>query len=189
MSWLVTVRHPQPAQKGICYGRADVAAEFSSKQLDALLAQLGGLWPGRGPELVVSSPARRCHRLAVELATRLALPLDVDARLLELAFGQWERRSWRDLGQEPSFQAWMRNWKSAAPPDGESLAELHARVCQWLEASVERGVPLLVVTHAGVVRSLRVRLAGWTWERAFDEAVPYLVPEPWLADDPGSRRE
>lgn len=185
MSWLVTVRHPSPVVKGICYGRAEVEAEFSSEQVESLLAQLGNVWPGAGPERVSSSPMRRCHRLAVELATRLGRPLDVDDRLCELAFGEWEGRSWRELEREPSFRAWMGNWTRAAPPGGESLPDLHARVGKWLQLTAERGAPVMAVTHAGVIRSLRVHLAGSNWERAFGEPVPYLVPQLWALSAPG----
>jgi alpha-ribazole phosphatase len=176
---VILVRHAPPLVNGLCAGRADVeveaaapAAEIVVRALDQAALRFARL---------VSSPTARCRDLAAELAVRLDVPLTFDARLMELDFGAWEGRLWDEIVQSDRecFERWARDFCTEAPPGGERVAELEARVGQWLGgSSVE---DCLVVTHAGVIRAVRVLIGRCDWQRAMKEPVPYLVPELPLA--------
>jgi alpha-ribazole phosphatase len=119
----------------------------------------------------------RCAGLAAALARVLGTPLSLDPRLVELSFGDWEGRLWAELGMTDGerLRTWMTDWASARPPGGETVPELTARVQSWL-GLVPEGVSC-VVTHAGVIRALRVLLRRWAWQDAMGEPVPFLTWE------------
>lgn len=115
--------------------------------------------------LVLRSPARRCAETAVALGHPDAAE---DDGLREAGFGDWAGRSLADLhaaDPEPVV-AWMTD-PAFAPPGGESLEALTARVGAWLSAHAEDEQPVVAVTHGGVVRAaIAVALgapAGAAW--------------------------
>jgi broad specificity phosphatase PhoE len=113
-------------------------------------------WPARvGPEL-------RCR----QTAAALGLAVTVDEALRDRAHGVWAGRSLREVASaEPdAFTAWLTD-VHAAPPGGESLAELVQRVGSWLEDRVREHLPgmarrQLAVTHPAVVRAAVVHALG-----------------------------
>jgi alpha-ribazole phosphatase len=174
----IFVRHAPPLVSGLCAGRVDVQVEAVKPAADAVVRALGerGLRAAR----VFSSPTARCRDLAVELACRLELPLVFDTRLMELDFGEWEGRTWDEIGRSDraTFDRWARDYLSEAPPGGERVAELERRVEEWL-AEIGRDVPALsclAVTHAGVIRAARVLSGRSDWKRVMEKPVPYLEP-------------
>ena len=78
----------------------------------------------------------------------------------------------------------MEAWRTEAPPGGETLASLVARVATWRnERTTELATggdarDVLAVTHAGVIRALRAVARGVTYEAILesDGAVPHLAP-------------
>jgi alpha-ribazole phosphatase len=74
----------------------------------------------------------------------------------------------------------MEQWQTAAPPGGESLADLEARVRAAGDAVAGPGRTMWV-THAGVIRTLRVLLSGSDWPTAMQSRVPHLSPELFVA--------
>ena len=79
----------------------------------------------------------------------------------------------------------MEQWESAAPPGGESLADLEARVRAAAEESAAAG-PTVWITHAGVIRALRVMLHSVAWPTAMQARVLHLAPETFLAGSTSS---
>lgn len=114
---------------------------------------------------VVRSPARRAAATAVALGHPEAAE---DPGLREAAFGAWAGRVLADLhAEDPApVVSWMTD-PAFAPPGGESLDALTARVATWLASVAERERPLVAVTHGGVVRAaIAVALgapAGAAW--------------------------
>jgi alpha-ribazole phosphatase len=163
------VRHGPTDAAGLCYGRSDVStkesAENNSQTLVAATPKPCTLW---------SSPLARCVHLAQSLGEAWRLPLTVDARLQEMDYGDFEGRLWADIERNDALRLnhWMEHWKTEGPPNGESLLQLEVRV-----AAVARVIPegALVVTHAGVIRTLMV-LRGQRWEEAMKHSVPHLLP-------------
>ncbi len=149
--WLV--RHAQPlVAPGVCYGRLDVAADAAHTQ--ACAQRLAQALP-QGMRVAYST-LQRCELLAQHLrALRPDLAYEPEARLCEFDFGQWEGRSWSDIGQA-ALDCWVQDFATHRPGGGESLAEMLARVAlalQQAHAQAHRtGQPQLWITHAGVAR-------------------------------------
>jgi broad specificity phosphatase PhoE len=51
-------------------------------------------------------------------------------------------------------------------------------------AAAEITEPVIWITHAGVIRTLRVLQRGITWPEAMREAVAHLEPQPFGATRP-----
>jgi broad specificity phosphatase PhoE len=110
----------------------------------------------------VASPLWRA-RETMEIA-RAAMKLDpktytVDARLIEITFGELEGFTYEDI--ETRAPGWMAtrdtNKWDFLPPGGESYHMLSVRIIAWLGTIVK---PTVVVAHGGVGRVLRAHLLG-----------------------------
>ena len=117
---------------------------------------------GCGRATFVASPLSRARETMERL--RAAMDLDpgaylVDDRLMEISFGVWEGRTWREVkAQDPAAvrRRAADRW-GHAPPGGESYATLASRVGAAVDAIDADAV---VVTHGGVMRTMMVTLAG-----------------------------
>lgn len=134
----------------MCYGKSDVGLNASAQAgAEAIAASLDRL--NVTPQAIHASPLTRCASVARALAVRLGHDEDsvqIDARLAELDFGDWEMRRWDDL---PSAQidAWARDVEHGRPHGGESVAMLAQRTASWLAEVVERAA---LLDHAGTAR-------------------------------------
>ncbi|WP_288025023.1 alpha-ribazole phosphatase family protein [Thauera sp.] len=167
------IRHPRPAvAPGICYGQTDLGlAECPATVAERLRPLL--------PETFAlhTSPLARARLLAEALGT----PRE-DDRLKEIHFGDWEGRSFADIGS--AIDDWAADPLGFRAPGGESPREMAARVLAWLEEatgnggqtpiSAEIGVcpplpPLpeavVVVAHGGPLRAIAGHLLGMPPER------------------------
>lgn len=145
---LYLIRHPRPLiAAGICYGQLDVEAENPAAIAERLRAELPPGLP------VWSSPLQRCRTLAEALHPAP----QIDARLMELNFGAWEGRPW-DAVPRAELDAWAADVAGYASPGGESPRQLQARVLDFV-AGLGAGEHVLV-THAGVIRTLLAQAAG-----------------------------
>lgn len=145
---LYLIRHPKPAiDTGICYGRSDLGLAE-----DAIVraAALRPLLPADAP--LWSSPLRRC----LELAQALHAAPAIDARLMEMHFGDWEMRRWDDIPRH-QLDAWAADPVGYAPPGGESPAAMRRRVAALLAELPEVAV---LVAHGGVLRACVAELTG-----------------------------
>jgi broad specificity phosphatase PhoE len=109
----------------------------------------------------VSSPLVRA-RATMEIV-RATLGLEptgfpVDARLAEIAFGEWEGLTYADVLQRDKDVVARREsdkW-GFLPPGGESYAQLTVRMRAWYE-TVDRDT--VVAAHGGTARALIAHLA------------------------------
>ena len=113
---------------------------------------------------VVSSPMARCHAFAVELATRLGLPLAVEPELREIGMGAWEGLRPSDVAaaQPDAFQAFRADPATHRPPGGEPLSAFRERIARAYERQLAHwpGRHLLIVCHAGVSRAVLGHVLG-----------------------------
>lgn len=128
-------------------------------------------------QAIVSSPLHRCAEFAAELADQHGLPLEIEPNLHEIAFGDWEGRSYRELMDSTprALRAFFQNPLHNTPPDGEPLAVFASRVYAAWDSITRRhsGRHILIVSHGAVIRAIYCRLLNMPLERLFAIEVPY----------------
>ncbi|PPQ35273.1 histidine phosphatase family protein [Rhodopila globiformis] len=152
---LLFVRHGATdwTRTGRYQGRQDTAL---SPEGEAEAAGLARSLAGMPIATVISSPLRRARDTAGPIAAAAAVPLALDSRLVELAYGQWE--GWTQSGIKRHWPEALRLWKHAPgegrPPGGESLAEVSARLNDLLDCLQQQPSDgyVVLVTHDVVIR-------------------------------------
>ena len=128
-------------------------------------------------DVVVTSPLRRCAEFATELCERHGLTLHTEPRLAELAFGEWEGRSYDEIkhAEPEAWQAFFEDPINNTPPGGEKMADFCARIDAVWDGLLERhkGEHVLVVCHGAVMRVIYRRLLAMPMSSLFSIEVPY----------------
>lgn len=173
------VRHG-PTHVAGAVGWTDVPADLGDT---AAIARLSAALPPDAP--VLSSDLARARDTATALqGTRPRLP-DM-AALRELNFGAWETRGFDDIARDDpvAHDAFWQTPETAAPPDGESLGDLTARVSGVIAGfnAAPPGPDVIVVAHAGVIRAALSQIAGMSTPAslAFHVAPLSLTRLDWL---------
>lgn len=153
------LRHGEPV--GGSRYRGQIDDPLGDKGWAQMRAAVGDAHPW---DRIISSPLTRCSDFARELATRHALPLAMDPRLMELGFGEWEGRTAAEL-MRTDADILARFWRDPlhhTPPGGETLPAFQTRVVDaWNDLLAQhRGRHLLLVCHAGVIRLLLSHALG-----------------------------
>ena len=104
----------------------------------------------------VSSPLKRARETMEIVRATLGLEAhnyDVDARLIEIAYGQWEGLTLHEIETRNAsvLSARERDKWDFAPPGGESYRELAYRIGNWYRPLTADTV---VAAHGGGVRAL-----------------------------------
>jgi probable phosphoglycerate mutase len=162
---LVFVRHGQTDWnlEGRLQGQRDVPLnDFGRAQAARNGATIAREMPEAAAFDFIASPLSRT-RETMEIVRR-QMHLDpnayaVDARLMEITFGELEGYTYEEMEiVEPGWLAMRHaNKWDFLPPGGESYHMLSERIIGWL-ATVVR--PAVVVAHGGVGRVLRSHLLG-----------------------------
>lgn len=169
------IRHPRPdVAPGVCYGQADVGLAESAIDV---AARLRPLLPAHFA--LHASPLRRARLLAEALGTP-----QLDPRLKEISFGDWEGRHFDDIGS--AIDDWASDPLGFSAPGGESASAMAARVLNWFD-ELRAGTPptaVVVVAHGGPLRVLAGHLLGLPAERWLGlefacGQVTRLDVEPW----------
>jgi broad specificity phosphatase PhoE len=94
----------------------------------------------------------------------------LDARLMEVAFGDWEGLTWPEVrARDPKGAKALRADKwSYLPPGGESYAMLAERARSWLASLT---ADAFIVSHGGVARAFVAILAGVPGEVAAEAPI------------------
>ena len=170
MSWadgsrtaLVLVRHGQTDWnlEGRYQGRTDVALNaVGREQAERLAAELATSKIGA----VYSSTLRRSLETAVAIARVHSLEVRPDPRLVEIDQGEWEGvLSTRIAERYPAlYRRWCEDPRTARPPGGESIADVHDRVIPAVEEIVGRhpGETICLVTHKTAIVVIRTHYLG-----------------------------
>jgi broad specificity phosphatase PhoE len=108
----------------------------------------------------IASPLKRARETMQILRASLGLQPDdyeVDARLMEIAYGEWEGLTLPEIeaGDTSILARRERDKWDFAPPGGESYRQLGARIGQWYSSLTADAV---VAAHGGGVRALMALL-------------------------------
>ncbi len=104
---------------------------------------------------VYASDLLRAHETAQAVARTRGLTVTSHLGLRERCFGRFEGHTWTELEQQfpEESMAWRKRVPDFAPPGGESLLQLEARVVPAVEELAARhpGEQILMVAHGGVL--------------------------------------
>jgi probable phosphoglycerate mutase len=108
---------------------------------------------------------QRCRETAAILRQRHRFPgaIGIDARLIEMSFGEWEGRTLgalRSTHGQAMAELEDRGLDFRAP-GGESPRDVQRRLTPWLEEIGARDADVLAITHKGVIRALYAVASGW----------------------------
>lgn len=129
-------------------------------QARALAARMAGLGDIAA---VVSSPLRRTRETAAHIAAALGLEVQVEEGFQEVDFGEWEGKTFGEVGASDAtaLAAWSGS-PQAAPPGGESFAQLAERL-RPARDKVLAGYPgqtVIIVSHVTPIKMLLVDALG-----------------------------
>lgn len=141
------IRHTTPdVAPGLIYGRTEV--DLLDRFPDEV-ARIRSKLPVR-LDVWYSSPSRRC----TQLADQLTPAFQVDDRLCEFHFGDWEGKTWDTIDPDES-KAWMDDFVNVSSPNGESMIQMNERVTAfWTDLIRQPHQTAGIVTHGGVIRLL-----------------------------------
>ena len=127
-------------------------------------------------QVVISSSLSRCADFSRELAERHQLPLEIDARLIELGFGAWEGRTPDELtaADPETLNRFRSDPLMHAPPSAEPLTAFRDRIISAWGSLLEHygGKHVLVVAHAGVIRMIVAHVLNVPLQHLFRLQVP-----------------
>jgi alpha-ribazole phosphatase len=165
------VRHTETVcEKGICYGQSDIGIR---EPYDAIFESILNQLPQDA--ILYSSPLQRCAILAKHIQKNTQIESIIeDSRLMEMNFGDWELKSWDDIPQE-ILNPWMIDFVNVRVPNGESFVDLNERVVDFLENEISKETkkPLIIVAHAGIIRSVLCKINNLPLQEAFKTALDY----------------
>lgn len=162
---IIFVRHGETEanRRRLALGRADPAlTERGAAQAESLGRRLAS----EQVESVRSSPLRRARDTAAPIAAALGLEVVVDDRLVELDYGEWDTTSFADL--PPDALAQWRNDPTFAPPGGESLRAVTARVADFCTELLD-GPHSIAVSHVSPIK------AAVTWALGTGEELGWRM--------------
>src|SRR5262245_6387881 len=165
---LFLVRHAEPL--------ANLDLRYLGSRDDPLTER--GQWQARqlahafGPPAlaaVYTSPLTRASATALPIAEPHGLSIIPEPRLVEAAMGTWEglRRA-EILARSADDAVHHSQWEAdptCAPPGGESLAAVQARVVACVRDLAERhaGAAVVLVSHGGPMKGLVWTALGVHW--------------------------
>lgn len=170
MTQLAIIRHGHTTwnREGRIQGRTDIPLEeIAARELGRY--RLPNEWATAD---LLSSPLARAVQTARLIGGREPA---TDAALIEMDWGQWEGLRGLDLKQDPAsgfldIDDWGWDY---CPPDGESPADMWARLKPWVMALKSDTV---AVCHIGVMRVLLARAHDWN----FSGPAPFRIKRNWL---------
>lgn len=164
------VRHtPVEIAKGICYGQSEVPVSSTyPADVRALKKKLKGVHF----DTIISSPLDRCALLANDLAN--GSKVQIDQRLLELDFGDWELQPWDSINST-ELRQWTDHFVTYPCPSGESFEDLRNRAASFSRSMFanNQDATILVITHGGVIRCLLAEVLGMPLDKAFNLQIDY----------------
>lgn len=167
------VRHTKPLiDKDICYGQTDLSVDPVVFVQSA--AAILDLLPGK-VDAIYSSPLLRCSFLAKYLQQKKYSSVDIaySHLLKEINFGEWENKKWDDINQH-YLHKWMKDFVNEPVPGGETFIQLHQRTQQFITTiNNSNHSSLLIVTHAGVIRSITSHIMQTVLKDAFAISCDY----------------
>lgn len=169
------IRHTETIlPKGICYGQTDVSLREPFLDQFSKIIQHVSL----SNALIYSSPLKRCALLADAFSMYKGQYSQVitDGRLMEMNFGNWEMKQWDKINQQ-ELNKWMADFVNEKPSGGECFRKLDQRVKSFFDEKILSGTEenntIVIITHAGVIRSILCQVLEIPLQNAFRIQIDY----------------
>lgn len=137
------------------------------------------------PDQILSSPSARCAEFAQKFSAKAAIPLQIEARIQEMNFGNWISKTSQAIWatDQVGLQQLWSDPLSFTAPQGESMQTFIERVTEaWADLTqLYAGQRVLLITHGGVIRVLLAHSLGigyaqtLRFELAYGQAVRFRV--------------
>ena len=111
-------------------------------------------------DAIYSGPLERVRQTAEPISRRFNLPLHVADEFTEIGLGEWTNKSFSELAAEESWHHFNSFRSSTAPPGGELMLQVQARVIRKLMALRDQHRFVVIVTHGDVIRCAVSHFAG-----------------------------
>ncbi len=157
-------------------GRAEMPlsdlGRLQVERLAARLAALPGPWAA-----AFASPLGRARESAALVAARLGTRVEVDPRLLEVSYGEWEGKTPGDVQATPGGARRYAEWEArparVAPPGGETASDTLERIVAFARDLVHRfpGGQVVACGHRTTNRILLAHALGLPLDE-FRRGVP-----------------
>ena len=159
---VVLVRHGQTPTTGtILPGRARGLhlSDKGREQAEAVATRLEAL---PKVDAVYASPLERTRETAAPIAKKRRLRVRVEKGLLEADFGEWTGQELKALFKQPEWQTVQRYPSGFRFPNGESFAEMQARITGTIDKLVarHRGGVIVAVSHADPIKAAVAQALG-----------------------------
>jgi len=153
--WLIRHGEPVAEAQGRCYGSLDFGLSGRGQSQMAAVAQYLATEPLAA---ICASPLSRAMESAQIVAARQSCPVECVTDLRELDFGNFEGLSYDEIAalHPDLYRQWMNTPTEIRFPNGESFAEMRARVLSAFDAirREREGQTVAIVSHGGVNRIL-----------------------------------
>lgn len=113
-------------------------------------------------DAIFSGPLERARETAAPLAARTGLELQIAAEFDEIDFGEWTGQAFDALAPDPRWHQFNTLRSATAPPGGESMLQVQARLVRKLGELCEifpRGC-VAIFSHGDVIKALLAHFAG-----------------------------
>jgi broad specificity phosphatase PhoE len=153
---IIFVRHGETDanRKRLALGRADPPLTDRGEQQAAAVADRVRAFE---PAVVWTSPLLRARSTAAAIGSVCGVDVEVDERLVELDYGEWDELSFADIPRD-ALARWHTD-ASMAPPGGESLEAVGARVRAFCTERVD-GPTVVAVSHVSPIKAAAIWALG-----------------------------
>jgi probable phosphoglycerate mutase len=140
---------------------------------------------------IIASPMTRTQQTAAAIGSRLDLPVESDARLKEIDFGQWEGLTGHQIAEEYGDAIHRWRFGEIAAPGGESIPRVGLRMdglvreLAWMHAERCRGGDdvhrsYVLASHAVAIKSLvglSMRMDARSWGAIWPQPASITILE------------
>lgn len=165
------LRHGEPVGGRRYRGQTD--DPLSERGWDQMWRAVEGPRPWQA---IVTSPLARCAAFAQALGAELGLAPVQEERFVEVGYGEWAGLSPDELRERDpeGFAAFRADPWHNRPADAEPMAAFTERVLAAFREHVQHHpAPLLIVGHAGVIRTVLADALGMPLPNLYRLQVPY----------------
>lgn len=103
------------------------------------------------------SPLQRCRQTAAAMYP--GYPVRIVEEMAECDFGSFENKNWKEMKNDPQYQAWIDSNGALPFPGGEDPQEFRKRCCRGFEMTVaecfrKKIESAVFVVHGGTIMSI-----------------------------------